>query len=97
MHVSLHDGLLLRGSFVAFDRVMNHVLHLCVELYHQEGRHALGPFLLPNTTIVSMMVEALPYSPPTHVVNQFTTSPISPSGGSMGVPLMALESRLEGG
>lgn len=47
VRVSLHDGQLLWGMFVAFDRVMNPILRACVELYHSlsffhplEGRHS---------------------------------------------------------
>jgi small nuclear ribonucleoprotein (snRNP)-like protein len=57
--VSIHDGQLLRGTFVAFDRVMNHVLLDCVELHPQEGSHASGLLVLPTAAIVSMTIEVL--------------------------------------
>jgi hypothetical protein len=43
--VSLHDDLLLQVIFVAFDRVMNSVLHDYVELHPQAGHHATGPLV----------------------------------------------------
>jgi small nuclear ribonucleoprotein (snRNP)-like protein len=79
--VSFHDGQLLWGTFVAFDRVMNPVLHDCVELSHplvsihrQEGRHALGPFMFHSVEIVSMTIEALSSPPSMVVVSLLATS-----------------------
>lgn len=57
VRVSLHTCHLLRGTFVAFDWVINPNLHDCVELHPQVGRHATGPFVFPSTTIVSMTIE----------------------------------------
>jgi small nuclear ribonucleoprotein (snRNP)-like protein len=46
VHVSLHDGQLLWGTFVAFDLAMNPVIRDRIELFyppasvhHQEGHH----------------------------------------------------------
>lgn len=90
VRVSLHDGLLLQGTFVAFDRVMNPVLRDCIELYPQAGRHATRPFLFPSTTLVSMTIETLYSSPPMIAVSMFTAGSSAPSGGYVGVPSMAL-------
>jgi small nuclear ribonucleoprotein (snRNP)-like protein len=84
VRVSLHDGLLLQGTFVAFDRVMNPVLRDCIELYPQAGRLATRPFLFPSTTLVSMTIETLYSSPPMIAVSMFTAGSSTPSGGYVG-------------
>lgn len=91
VRVSLHDDLLLQGTFVAFDRVMNPVLRDCIELYPQAGRLATRPFLFPSTTLVSMTIETLYSSPPMIAVSMFTAGSSTPSGGYVGGgPSMAL-------
>lgn len=62
VYVSLHDRQLLQGTLVTFNRVMNLVLHDCVELHPQAGRHAIGSLVFPNAAIASMTIETS--SPP---------------------------------
>jgi small nuclear ribonucleoprotein (snRNP)-like protein len=96
--VSLHDGQLLCGTFVAFDRVMNTALRDCVELYHpstsvhpHEGHHATGLFVFRRAEIVSMTIEALQSSPLMLAISMLATDgPNSTLGGSVGVPPVSL-------
>lgn len=73
--VSLHDGQLLWGTFMAFYRIMDLILRGRVELYHpltsvypQKGRRATGPLVFRSAEIVSIMIEALSSPPPIIVV-----------------------------
>jgi small nuclear ribonucleoprotein (snRNP)-like protein len=96
--VSLHDGQLLCGTFVAFDRVTNTALRDCVKLYHpstfvhpQEGHHATGLFVFCGAEIVSMTIEALQSSPLMLAISMLATDgPSATPGGSVGVPPVSL-------
>jgi hypothetical protein len=85
---------------VAFDRVINPILRDCVELYHpsasihpQEGCHATWSFVFRSVEVVSMKIEALLSPPPMTTISMLATaSPSTPTGGSVGVPSLALSS-----
>ena len=51
VRVTLHDGQIIRGTFVALDQVMNPLLCDCVELYPQASHHASGPLVFPIVAI----------------------------------------------
>jgi small nuclear ribonucleoprotein (snRNP)-like protein len=88
VRVLLHDGQLVQGTFVAFDRAMSPVLRDCVEIHPKAGRHVPGPLVFPRTVIASLAIEPpLSPSPPSNHVRapplalsaHPTASPLSPS------------------
>jgi small nuclear ribonucleoprotein (snRNP)-like protein len=76
MHALLHNGQLVRGNFVAFNRAMSLVLRDCVELHPHAGRHVPGPLVFPRAMIASLAIEP-------------SLSPSSPSG-HVGAPALTL-------
>jgi hypothetical protein len=88
--VLLHEGQLVRGTFVAFYRAMSPVLRDCVKLHPHAGRHMPGPLVFPRVVIASLVIETLlsPSStrdfvgdPPLALFLHPVASPPSPSVG----------------
>lgn len=76
VHVTLHDGHIIWGTFVAFDWAMQPILRDYDELHPQPGRHVTGPLVFPTDAVDSLMTEA--------------NDPISHPGDLLGAPPLAL-------
>lgn len=79
MHVSIHAGQHLQGTFMTFDPLMNPVLCDCIELHPQVGCHTTRPLVFPSATIASRMIKAS--SPPSPML--VTLGHSSPPNGSI--------------
>jgi hypothetical protein len=81
----LHDGQLVQGTLVAFDRTMSPVLRDCVEIHPTAGRHVSGPLVFPRTMIASLAIEPpLSPSPPS---NHASAPPLALSAHPAAFPL----------
>jgi small nuclear ribonucleoprotein (snRNP)-like protein len=69
VRVLLHDGQLVRSTFVAFDHAMSPVLRDCVELHPQASSHVPRPLVFPRAVIASLAIEpsSSPSPPSSHV------------------------------